>query len=156
MKTRILLSLAGLLAVIGTYVMTTATDTHAARGDSTATATVTLDVYSGKPNPSWQLSATHTAELELRLRALQPTTQEVKEFDGLGYRAVSVVIVRSEAARVEVTASRGMVTIRESGQTRRYTDTGSGLEAWLANTGADTVSPELLKQVNASIKSAAR
>lgn len=57
---------------------------------------VELDVFSGRPNPSWELNASESGEL---LKQLSPLPEEDKNkaefFDGLGYRGF-VISVRDE------------------------------------------------------------
>jgi len=154
MKTRILLLLLGLSASIGIYIMLTATDTHAARPQPGTV--VTLDVYSGKPNPSWTLPKAAGDELARRVDALSVTAPDAPEFDGLGYRSVSAVTTADDGKQTAVTASRGVVTLEKAGQRRRLVDSGRAFELWLVNTGAGELKPELLKQVVASIKPAPR
>lgn len=46
---------------------------------------VELDIFSGRPNPSWELSVDEAAELSRRLAALIKTETRPDE-GGLGYR----------------------------------------------------------------------
>src|ERR1700733_15344420 len=52
---------------------------------------IVLDVYSGRSNPTWTLSGSHSSELEKRLRHLNEASrsQESKPPD-LGYRGLRV------------------------------------------------------------------
>ena len=50
---------------------------------------VTLDVYSGRPNPTWPLAEGTTVEFLRRLHALDGSKAAPREFEDLGYRAVS-------------------------------------------------------------------
>lgn len=47
--------------------------------------TVELDVFSGRPNPTWTLSEKESTELLNLLKSL-PAAKESNEEDGLGYR----------------------------------------------------------------------
>src|SRR3954454_19332066 len=51
---------------------------------------VTLDVFSGRPNPSWTLSVNEEAELARRLQTLPPSFQSPAGSD-LGYRGFLLV-----------------------------------------------------------------
>ena len=43
---------------------------------------VELDVYSGRPNPRWELTDQQAAELLTRLEAAQPVPGDSASFDG--------------------------------------------------------------------------
>lgn len=45
-----------------------------------------LDVFSGRPNPTWQLDETQARDLTSRHRGLAETTDRPPEPPGLGYR----------------------------------------------------------------------
>lgn len=120
-----------------------------------SSAAVTLDVYSGRPNPTWPLSASMTAELVRRLGALTTSSADVADFDGLGYRAVQAELIGGPKGTV-VTASRGVVTLDQAGERFRYTDPGRQFELWLVNTGADHLPSDLLQYVTKEIASKAQ
>ena len=115
-----------------------------------AGAVVTLDVYSGRPNPSWPLSEALTAELRRRLDGMPASKPAGSEFDGLGYRAVSAELPASAGAAV-VTAARGVVTYEGGGERRAYADPGRQFELWLVRTGADHLPPDLLQYVEREV-----
>jgi len=121
-----------------------------------STAVVTLDVFSGRPNPTWALSEQRTAELLHRLQALEPTKVETPEFDGLGYRAVRVELQQPGNGAAVVTAARGLVTLDRADERVRYTDAGRQFELWLVNTGSDQLPPDLLRYVTGEIASKPR
>jgi len=86
---------------------------------------VELDVFSGRPNPSWELSAEEAGELARRLEDLRPVDRAPAE-PGLGYRGFVV----SMPGR-EIRVYQGVLTITEDGSTRRYADVNR-IEGWLA------------------------
>ena len=53
-----------------------------------AVVLVELDVFSGRPNPRWELDEPTTAELQRILSGLSPATNAAPEPPGLGYRGV--------------------------------------------------------------------
>ena len=120
-----------------------------------SSAVVTLDVFSGRPNPTWSLSEPVTAELLRRLQALDASKVDGPEFDGLGYRAVRAEF-QGQAEGIVVTASRGIVTLEQAGQRFRYADVGRQFELWLVNTGAGHVTPDVLLYVTGEIGSKPR
>jgi len=118
-----------------------------------STAVVTLDVYSGRPNPTWRLSEPTTAELLRRLQTLDASKVQVPKNEDLGYRAVSAELQEQTKDVVVVTASRGIVTLDKSGEQFRYADPGRQFELWLVNTGADHLTPDILRYVVGEIAS---
>lgn len=71
--------------------------------------TVVLGIYSGRPDPSWDLSPAQTAELARRIDALPIAVGGPPE-GGLGYHGFTIVLrVAGEADRTLV-AYRGTVT----------------------------------------------
>jgi len=91
---------------------------------------VTLDVFSGRPNPSWFLSADEEQELVRRLQGLPSGHGPSPEGD-LGYRGFRLV-ARAPKSNLpsEVIVTKGTVAIRDNGATRHYQD-ANGIEAWL-------------------------
>ncbi len=62
------------------------------------TITVELDVYSGRPNPSWQLNATESEELLQQLSLLSEFEKSKEPLnDGLGYRGFLLSIQGADA-----------------------------------------------------------
>jgi hypothetical protein len=86
---------------------------------------VTLDVFSGRPNPSWALSTVEAEQLERRLEGL-PRRHQPPPPGGLGYRGFT--IARSQSLP-EVAVANGVVTIR--GQPDSHFDDVHGVEGWL-------------------------
>jgi hypothetical protein len=114
-------------------------------------AVVTLDLYSGRPNPAWPLSAVATHELLHRLQALDVMKVDTPEFDGLGYRAVRAELHEQAKRAAVVTAARGVVTVEQAGRLFRYADADRQFELWLVNTGTGHIAPDVLQYVAAEI-----
>jgi len=112
---------------------------------------VTLDVYSGRPNPTWSLAEGMTVEFLRRLHALDGSKAAPREFENLGYRAVSVELQDETKGTVVVKASRGIVTLDRAGQRFHYVDAGRQFELWLVNTGAAHLTPDILRYVTGEI-----
>jgi hypothetical protein len=112
---------------------------------------VTLDVYSGRPNPTWPLAEGMTAEFLRRLHALDSSKAAPREFEDLGYRAVSAQFQDETKGTVVVKASRGIVTLEWAGQRVHYVDAGRQFESWLVNTGAAHLTPDILRYVTGEI-----
>ena len=91
---------------------------------------VTLEIFSGRPNPSWTLSAEEGQELARRLQGLPPSGRSPPEGD-LGYRGFRI-LYDSKSAQLpsEVVVTGGIVTVRDDRGTRHYSD-ANGIESWL-------------------------
>ncbi len=112
---------------------------------------VTLDVFSGRPNPTWSLAEGMTVEFLRRLHALDGSKSAPREFEDLGYRAVSAEFADETKGTVVVKVSRGIVTLDRAGQRVHYLDSGRQFESWLVNTGAAHLTPDILRYVTGEI-----
>lgn len=92
--------------------------------------TVELDVWSGRPNPTWTLSLEEGAELEKRLHGLEPA-ERGKELPGLGYRGFVL-----EGPAREIRVFGGTITVTEEGGSHSFVDS-HGLESWLKGLAAE-------------------
>ena len=60
---------------------------------------IELDVFSGRPNPSWELSPSESGELYQQLSPLPETDKNKSVFnDGLGYRGFVISVSGADAA----------------------------------------------------------
>jgi len=91
---------------------------------------VELDVFSGRPNPGWQLSPAEVRDLKEKLAGLPRCDQPVSE-PALGYRGF--VLSSPQAApglpRL-IRVHDGTVAIPAEGGSECYTDV-NGVENWL-------------------------
>jgi hypothetical protein len=98
-------------------------------------ATVVLDIFSGRPDPSWKLDAATAAELQRKLAALPPAHERTLPPEGgLGYRGLHVSL--SDGAHggvVEVRNGR----IAYAGRILR--DEHRTVERWLLDTAPPDV-----------------
>jgi hypothetical protein len=100
---------------------------------------VTLDVFSGRPNPHWPLTTAQVTELGQRLAQLRPAPSgPLREPPDLGYRGFQVD--RSEDASLPgpLHVYRGIVTL-PVGPPRA--DPGLVLERFLLETAGDRLEP---------------
>lgn len=103
-----------------------------------------LDLFSGRPNPSWELSAEEIAELVKRLETL-PEAKEGTIRDRLGYRGI-VLTARADdlVGFTSLVVSAGVVLARGSdGSERLFVDRGRALERWLLKTARGRVDPAI-------------
>ena len=90
---------------------------------------VEVDIYSGRPNPVWELTQAQAAEFMARLAQL-PEAQGAGGPGDLGYRGLIVSADGLEGVdRVEIRS--GIVRVeRTDGSSRNYLDGGRALERW--------------------------
>ena len=132
-----------------------------ARGEQDLEARVTVEIFSGQPNPEWTLSPEDSDELSQRMGFLMPAAETGPPPEGLGYRGIVV--------RVDATNAVGAASIRALGGTIYYTvedfstgepsttpltDPGGTLEPWLLSTGEDFMDAETFGAVQSAIDQA--
>ena len=115
---------------------------------ATQPVTVELDVYSGRPNPTWTLTAQEIDELTQRLQKLA-TLPAVPSVGNLGYRGF--LLYNPENAPgigPQVRVYNGIVIITDQGQgrTSAYKDSHA-LEQWLIEQARAHGQGETLKAV---------
>lgn len=103
---------------------------------------VTLDVFSGIPNPSWQLTAAQEKELDDRIRASSTFTHSRPSgvVGGLGYRGFHIAQhVESLTGPRRVFLHEGILD-RGLGLANYVAD--SDIEDWLITTSASAINEE--------------
>jgi hypothetical protein len=93
---------------------------------------VTLDVFSGQPNPSWELTAEEAQELSRRLTR-STRTDQAPTAQGLGYRGFLIANPeRKSGVPAEVRVFAGIVTSQEGEEITNFLDL-DGVEHWLVD-----------------------
>lgn len=88
-----------------------------------------LDIFSGRPNPTWKLSENQVDELKTKLGTFP--SAESKSTPGLGYRGVRLVnIGKITNIPDRIIAYNGVLAITEKGITNYYEDSNK-IEEWL-------------------------
>jgi hypothetical protein len=116
---------------------------------------IILDIFSGRPNPTWQLSPEQESELFKRFSHLE-TKKGLGIINnesslGLGYRGL---IVEGMSKRFEI--YNGTVKVFENNSSYILLDTKYHLEQWLLQTGTDKINNNLLKFVSEEIQNRSR
>jgi hypothetical protein len=107
---------------------------------------VTLDIFSGRPNPCWTMRPEDEKELARQLAGLPPA-KEVPGGDGLGYRGFVITNHAGQSGRpAEVRVFEGVVTIRSDAGISTFRDTNF-LEKWLAEQAREQGLESLLATV---------
>jgi hypothetical protein len=113
-------------------------------GEAFVAATVELDVFSGRPNPRWTLSAADASALRTRLAALSGPASQPPDV-GLGYRGLIVAIdgrtLRVFAGSIQGTAPRLSLA-----------DANRALERWLLSLGKGAVDAGLLAEIEREVR----
>lgn len=106
---------------------------------------VELDIFSGRPNPHWNLTTAQQTELQTALAALPVTGSAVPENDGLGYRGFRV----SDPANTGrcIVAYAGYVTVSQGGWNEARKDEARTIERWLLDSGAPYLDSTLRQRV---------
>ncbi|MBD1845621.1 hypothetical protein H6F89_19855 [Cyanobacteria bacterium FACHB-63] len=96
---------------------------------------VELDVFSGRPNPRWELTPAEAHEFNRLLKSL-PADSEGMLKEGLGYRGLIVTLTESRTKGYDrITISNGQVIVTEQGCSKQFADRDRKLERWLFQTG---------------------
>jgi hypothetical protein len=103
---------------------------------------VEVDLYSGRPNPRFQLDAAAAAELLQRLSVLRQSVGSAASREGLGYRGLRIDAGADDAPIAQILVSGGSVLVREqTGRERGLHDSGRALELWLIDIGERFLDP---------------
>lgn len=92
--------------------------------------TVELDIFSGQPNPVWELAAEEVTELDALLTQLEATSPR-PVYDELGYRGF-VIVYDQGSAQERLFRVYGEMVVEEREQiTTHYQDPERTIERWL-------------------------
>lgn len=95
---------------------------------------VELDIFSGRVNPSWDLTAHQAEELKRVLYTLPRRWDVVQTWDGLGYRGLIVSATDDACGFDEVTLFNELITIRKGEILEWFIDLDRSLERTLLQT----------------------
>lgn len=113
-------------------------------------AKVTLRIYSGRENPSWNLSGEKIIDL-LALFGDLPKSDPFTLPDNLGYHGFQVELTEDTAEKTqEIVVYKGRVLFKSAEADKYFTDQERRLEMFLLNS-ADSLDEELYKSVKDEI-----
>jgi hypothetical protein len=116
-----------------------------------AVTVVTLDVFSGRPNPTWTLTEAQSRELQSRIAGLKtPLSSAPVLPDDLGYRGLHVT-TRGPSKVVELTIGSGGIVLKDGDSVSYFQDPNRQLEQWLVHTGQERIAPDLLRIIDGEI-----
>lgn len=112
-------------------------------------ARVEVDLYSGRPNPAWHLTAAETQSLVERcdaLPSLPKTVAGAHSAEGLGYRGLKLDVLRGDRIQtLSVGDGKVVVVVPSSRQRHQFRDPERQLERWLLQTGLEHLDPDLYR-----------
>jgi hypothetical protein len=130
------------LLILGVGFLLQAATVSRCSGSPPAPAEVELDIFSGRPNPSWTLSGEETSQL-LSLMGDLPETDAPLSEGGLGYRGFVVSFKDSQGRITRVRIHGGTIARSAGGSTEYFADKDRKLERWLLKSSASRLSPDL-------------
>lgn len=111
---------------------------------------VTLNIFSGLPNPVWNLTASQESELLSRLTGLQSAHTQSFKPPGLGYSGFVIRNDESPNSPEPIMVYDGL--IRWGGEV--YKDTQRDLEKWLLNTSGSSIPEHLRETIKGQLEDA--
>ncbi|HYO42695.1 MAG TPA: hypothetical protein VES19_05795 [Candidatus Limnocylindrales bacterium] len=130
---------------------TSGSATPSAATPTVAQVTVSLGIYSGRPDPSWDLTAAEAAAVVGIIDRL-PTATGTPPQGGLGYHGFTLVIRRAGQPDTTLVAYRGAVAPPGVGPRPHLADPGRTLERSLLDAGRSTLAPVEVAAVEADLK----
>lgn len=114
---------------------------------------VELDVFSGRPNPQWELTPQEAVEFLNLFRALLEHKVEGRIREGLGYRGFIVVEKeKSIEGYDEILICNELAVARRGRESRQFADKDRKLEQWLLQTGKGRLDSSLFQQILSEIE----
>jgi hypothetical protein len=127
--------------------------TTAASVALTTRITVSLGIYSGRPDPSWDLTEAQVAQVGSAIEAL-PVTSGTPPQGGLGYHGFTLALQRSGEADETTVAYRGTVAPLGVGQRTYRIDDARAVERLLLDFGRPALTPTEIAVVEADLLAA--
>lgn len=114
-------------------------------------ATVTLHIYSGRPNPAWELTHDQVQEFSDRINQIPYTTllKPAGLAGALGYRGFSITSVREKSLEPHIYVHGGVVDI-DRFDLSRISDMPD-LEQWLLSTAGNEITDEVRQVVQTEL-----
>ena len=116
---------------------------------------VTLDIFSGRPNPGWELSQEQSSEFLKKISKLESKENfhaDSGKYSGLGYRGFLVEEENSAQKSRRFEVYNGIVNVVENNSSYALEDKGYSVESWLLQTAPNNLD-ELVKYARQEIES---
>ena len=113
--------------------------------------TVTLHVFSGRPDPSWELDSEEISQLVAQLRSINTTTlsKPLSVAGGLGYRGFSIESNRERDLDPHTIVFADIIDRNRF--SLNLQDANRSVERWLLSSATGRVDPAVLQHVNAQM-----
>ncbi|HKE18668.1 MAG TPA: hypothetical protein VKB80_27515 [Kofleriaceae bacterium] len=113
---------------------------------------VTLNIFSGRPNPTWQLTDSQALELRERLDAIRGTSfdKPAGALGGLGYTGFTLAATQEDNIEPEIFVHDDVVDLGPQNVSLRGAN--RELENWLIASGGDAVEPVARRHVDDLIR----
>jgi len=127
------------------------------QGNQVSKTGVELDVFSGRPNPTWTLEPALASDLLDRIARLHSTIQAVECPQNLGYRGFIVQYLDAGSNVIQtVRACGGIIEVTNATGSMYYVDPQKQIELWLLASSASAQPPlpedlaaQIVKEINA-------
>lgn len=109
---------------------------------------VELYVYSGCPNPTWELPDDDSIRLLDIIGEIpynNPVDYDIPE--GLGYCGINVSTIKPDRPRTKIMVYHELVMLSSEGYSRQFTDSKRSVENFLLDTAKPYVSDALLNRI---------
>ncbi len=115
-------------------------------------ATVTLHVFSGRPDPAWELTDAQVAELSKKLQGLSSTTLTKPPgiIGALGYRGFTISAVGESKLEAETYIHAGVID--QGRYDVNLLADSPDIEEWLLNTGGDIIESDVSQLVQGELR----
>ena len=107
-------------------------------------ATVEVDLFSGRPNPTWSLTPEEVAHLVEIVDELEPAAAQEAP-GGLGYRGIRFRLFRQGREIASAESFDEHLSRQGAAGTRHLADPGRKIERWLLGTGEGRIESEVYK-----------
>jgi len=114
---------------------------------------VTLHIFSGRPDPVWIMTPEQVSQFAALVTALEPIGSHVMP-QHLGYRGLRVNVSELNSLLSPVLVAHGIVCQGEGGDAKYAADTTHAVERWLLTTGKRVLNADLFRHVMAEIDAA--
>lgn len=105
----------------------------------------TVNIYSGFPNPVWNVSDQEFQELEAMLQELSSNVSPDSDFDvrklGLGYRGIYVSHKQIGIPVKSIHVYGNRISVTSFGSQKVYSDSGYAIQTWLLDSLEQHIDP---------------
>jgi hypothetical protein len=114
-----------------------------------------MDIFSGRENPSWNLSENDSEIFIEKLSRIPETKENASAGAGLGYRGIVITggLLKDKGFE-EIRFYRGVANVKADNRVLNLSDSGRVLELWLIETGAKHIDRDLYESIHNEVECA--